>query len=697
MNLELHQIPTVALLLALLAVFGGLWLQWKSHPDREEQLGEAPSARQRHLMWLAGWTLVTLRLAIAGSGWEGAAAVQAIALNCIVLAPLMFVGSMAAQHFVRRPPILFVFAFGAPLVLFSALTALDPRPGETARMVLAACAVTAIYIGAAWGMRRNLLPAWISLTLVAVFGSPCLWLVLRGKYTIALHLVSSGILLMAACLFASAFRRVTVGTVFAVGGLTVWALARLRDFPIRPYLPSNFSHSVDLAEVLTAVGMIVLTLEDEIAANRAAHRRDQRAMLEMERYTGLYPSALPYDPSTQEYDDTCRIIAETSRFGQAAIFLRNAGGTFRLSGQFGLSASEAAALDAIARRTTDGKVQELSGPGRASREIAQVVRVDLTPSMAADDPALPEDLRRPRLIGIRVRDGGWQGALLLAGVRHPRELLRPQDVMPLELLVARIGAARENSALLRRLMQSERLAGLGQLASGVAHELNNPLTAVTGFAELLTETDGDLVRERAGVILSEARRMKKIIESLVRFRRISPAARAPFSVELLLRDVEKLTRHDLESARVQFRIEVAPGVPRAVGDGEQIRQVFLQLIRNSMSSLEGLADGEPRLLRVDLARSSDGVRIAFSDSGPGFPDPARAFDPFFTTRHPGEGMGLGLSVCYSIIHEQGGEISAENLPPHGAQIVIDLPVEEQAAGEPGDAADKSMARAIRAI
>jgi two-component system, NtrC family, sensor kinase len=268
--------------------------------------------------------------------------------------------------------------------------------------------------------------------------------------------------------------------------------------------------------------------------------------------------------------------------------------------------------------------------------------------------------------------------------------------MPLELLVARIGAAREHALLLRRLMQSERLAGLGQLASSVAHELNNPLTAVTGFAELLAENPQAEVQERGGIILNEARRMKKIVESLVRFRRLTPAGRSPVSVELLLRDIEKLARHDLESMRVELELRIANDLPRAMGDGEQIRQVFLQLVRNASIALEELPEGEPRRLTVEVRRQANCVQTAFTDNGPGFPDPSRAFDPFLTTRHTGEGVGLGLSLCYSIVHEQGGEISAENVQPRGARVTVELPMEEsaQAAQPRGDRDDDTLAPAM---
>lgn len=697
MTAELYQVPTLALLAALVAVFGWLWLQGRSQPGSRERIGQAPPARQRHLLWLSGWWLATLHLWMVLSGVGSAGAGRAIALVCMELAPLMFLASMAPQYLSKRTRIPCVVAFGIPLVAIAAIVGLDPHPEMAGRAALLGLTVAMIAIGGVWSLRKDLLPVWVGMSVVAVFGCVSVWLIARGESTAMLFLVRSGVLLMAAMLFAAAFRRVTVGVFFTVGGLAVWALPGILQVVsgVDPFL-LDVTRLTNLLRLLTAMGMIVLVMEDEIAANRATHVRDQKAQREMQQYAELYMEAMPYESSQDEYDGACRVITEVSRFGQAAVFLRNAGGTFRLAGQSGLTAQQAAALDGVARQITDEKTQEISRGESASPEIGQLVTLDLEPLMKPEDEPLLDAFRKARVLGIRVREGGWQGALLLGAVRDAEEPLQTQDVMPLQLLAARIGAAREHALLLRRLMQSERLAGLGQLASSVAHELNNPLTAVTGFAELLAESPQQEVKERGGIILSEARRMKKIVESLVRFRRLTPAGRSPVSVELLLRDIEKLARHDLESMRVELELRIANDLPRAMGDGEQIRQVFLQLVRNSSIALEDLPEGEPRRLTVEVTRRPNCVRTTFTDNGPGFPDPSRAFDPFLTTRHTGEGVGLGLSLCYSIVHEQGGEISAENVQPRGARVTVELPMEEtaQAAQPRGDRDDDTLAQAM---
>ncbi len=696
MNTELYQVPTLGLLAALVIVFGWLWLQGRSDPTRAQRIGQAPPARQRHLLWLAGWWLavVELWLKIFGVGTAGVGRV--LALVCMVLVPLMFLASLAPQFFyLRRARIPGVVAFGVPLILVTALVGARPVPGPLAQLVLLVGAVVALGVGAIWSLQRGLLPSWVALALVAGFGCSCLWLMAGGKYLETLYLAQSGMLAMAALLFAAAFRRLTAGVFLTVGGLAFWALpAILQLSGHEARLLFDLTSLTNLLRMLTAVGMVVLVMEDELAANRATHARDQQAQREIQRYASLYMEAMPFETSPREYDETCRAITEMSRFTRAAVLLRNAGGTFRLAGQSGFSPEEAAALDGMARQITRERELEISRPENMKQEIGDLMQVDLSP-LVREEPAL-QAFRKLRMMGIKVREGGWQGALLL-GARHSEaEPLQSQDVMPLELLVARIGATREHALLLRRLLQSERLAGLGQLASSVAHELNNPLTAVTGYAELLADSQRSEVEERAGIILSEARRMKKIIESLVRFRKLTPAGRWPVSVGLLLRDIEKLARHDLDTARVEMELRIPNDLPRAMGDGEQIRQVFLQLVKNASIALEDLPDGEQRRLIVEVTKDANCIRATFTDNSPGFSDPSRAFDPFLTTHHTGEGVGLGLSLCYSIVHEQGGEITAENVEPRGARITVDLPLEEATLSgrERGDSEGDALAPAM---
>jgi two-component system, NtrC family, sensor kinase len=675
-GIELYRIPTLILLIALVAVFGALWLESGGDRERRSQSQETPPARRRQLLWLVGWMFAAIQMETEVLGRGGSGILLAVARSAMQMAPLMFLGSLAPQYFSRRPRIHYVVAFGTPLIVFASLISFTPNPGRLAQGVLLACAFWAAFVAARWSLYRNLIPEWLSLVVVAAVSSACLWLTWNGQYDAVLALVHSGVLLMTAFLFASAFRRVTAGVVFTAGGLALWSLpVLLAPLAVSAEATNLLVRIINLTKVITAVGMIVLVLEDEIASNRAAQERDRRARQEMEKYTEIYLEDIPFEEESGQYDALCATITTVSRFRQAAIFVRTPDGRFRLAGRSGLDGALEGALDALARRTTEEKVAEVAAGQHFPQRIGNLVLMDLRPLMEPGDELFQLNFRQSHVMGIRTREGRLLGALLLAGLNNPEDPLLTEDVLPLELLVARIGAAREHQALLRQLLQAERLAGLGQLAGGVAHELNNPLTVVTGYAELMAEDESNPARDQALVILNEARRMKQIIESLMRFRKASAAGKLPLGVELLLRDIEKLASHELESAGVELELRIPREVPRVKADGEQMRQVFLQITRNAIASLQELGKDTHRRLCVEVVAIGKRVQITFADNGPGFVEPARVFDPFFTTRQPGEGMGLGLSVCYSIVREHGGTIAAENLKPQGAAVVIDLPAD----------------------
>ncbi len=673
---DLYRAPTLILLFVLVAVFGALWLQRRSLPPLRVRAGESLSARRRQLLWLAGWMFAAIQLEMEVFGRSQSGIWLAVSRVSMQMGALMFLGSMAPQYMTRKPRVLYIVAFAAPVILFAVLISLDPQPQSLARAVLMVCVLATLLVALRWGFEKNLLPVWLSLLLVGLVGCGVIWLTWRQDYPAVLSLTQSGIMLITALLFVLAFRRLTAGVIFTVGGLTGWALPMLLE-PLMgaALVPIVLLRAVNLMKVIAAVGMIVLVLEDEIASNKAAQLRDRRARLEMEKYTEIFLGAMPSDEDSGQYDPICEAIGGASRFSQAAVILRGPEGRFRLAGKAGMDGALTAALDALARRTTLDKVREIVQSKFYSQVIGHLALVDLTVLMEPGDELLQMNFREAHAVAIRGRDRELLGALLVAGLREAEAPLLTEDVLPLELLASRVGAAREQQMLLRRVFQAERLAGLGQLAGGMAHELNNPLTVVTGYAELMADNEG-AVRDQAVVILNEARRMKQIIDSLVRFRKASPVNRESLSIEVVLRDIEKLLRPELERERVQCQMLIPQQLPEIRADGDQIRQVFLQVAKNAIASMDAANGDLDRRLIVEAAADSHCVQITFSDNGPGFKNPARAFDPFYTTREQGEGMGLGLSICYSIIREHGGEISAVNLLPRGAAVVIELPAAE---------------------
>jgi two-component system, NtrC family, sensor kinase len=161
---------------------------------------------------------------------------------------------------------------------------------------------------------------------------------------------------------------------------------------------------------------------------------------------------------------------------------------------------------------------------------------------------------------------------------------------------------------------------------------------------------------------------------MLRFWKVSPVEHVSVSVTEILRDICQLRRTEFNQRQIELQLHLADNLPQIDGNRNQLQQMFLQLINNSLDALGESSDGRSKTLRVDASRDEDEVRVLISDNGPGFADADRAFDPFFAAKSPRAGAGKGLSVCYAIVRDHGGEITAHNLQPHGAALVIQLPL-----------------------
>lgn len=221
-----------------------------------------------------------------------------------------------------------------------------------------------------------------------------------------------------------------------------------------------------------------------------------------------------------------------------------------------------------------------------------------------------------------------------------------------------------------QLVQSEKLASLGQLAAGAAHEINNPLTAILGFSDLLAEDPSlpEKTRSTAAKIREQARRTKTMVTNLLSFARQVPSERMLLDINTIVTNAVQLRTLDLHgSTRIELQLEsVLPGVR---GDGNQLLQVFFNIVGNAIEALEP-AGG---VLTIRTLRERYNVVVLFSDTGPGIQELNRVFDPFYTTKPVGKGTGLGLSICYGLVQEHGGMITCSNRPEGGAVFRVELP------------------------
>ncbi|MDP3773538.1 MAG: ATP-binding protein [Gemmatimonadales bacterium] len=242
----------------------------------------------------------------------------------------------------------------------------------------------------------------------------------------------------------------------------------------------------------------------------------------------------------------------------------------------------------------------------------------------------------------------------------------------------------ETRRLQEQLIQSEKLSAIGQLIAGVAHELNNPLASVLGFADFLTEA-ADVpanLREPLRVIQEEAQRAAGIVKNLLTFARKQDQERRSLSVGPILERTLALLKNQLIGLKVEPLLVVEPGLPDIDGSANQLQQVLVNVVNNAAQAIA--STGRPGTVVVRARPWLDGIAIDVVDNGPGIPEEVqnRVFEPFFTTKAEGEGTGLGLSICQGIVKEHGGKITLKSAPGHGATFTIELPP----AGAPDDRA-----------
>ena len=325
-------------------------------------------------------------------------------------------------------------------------------------------------------------------------------------------------------------------------------------------------------------------------------------------------------------------------------------------------------------------VDEAGGVRRANRSLAEMLGGPL-----------------PKLIGVQLGQALGQSdelrAVLDAARRdeRPPPLVTRSDVLgrTLRINAARIaGTTPEQSVVVlvedvtdqqvmeSQLIQSEKLAAVGQLVSGVAHELNNPLTSIAGLSEFLLEQKdlGPKDRGHLKVIHEQAERAGRIVRNLLTFARKGPAERSFVDLNELLHRTLMLMSYDLRLKDIAVEKNLATDLPGVLGDRHALQQVVLNLLTNAAQAVSDNPPERPRTVAVHTW--SDGaVHLRIADSGPGIPPDVQAqlFTPFFTTKEPGQGTGLGLSISYSIVEAHGGRITVEQPAEGGAAFRVDLP------------------------
>ena len=270
--------------------------------------------------------------------------------------------------------------------------------------------------------------------------------------------------------------------------------------------------------------------------------------------------------------------------------------------------------------------------------------------------------------GARHRDGTWR-TMRAAG----SQLVDAEGkISGIIISVRDITVERK---LEQQIVQSERLAAMGAMIGGVAHELNNPLTSIMGVSELLQDTEtNETSRKQLAMLQQQARRAAEIVQNLTYFARPPAPGKSRISLVEVVERTLNLHAYSLRKNNITVDFLKEPGIPYALGDPHQLMQVFLNLILNAEHAIRDVRD--KGTLRIRLGKGDSSVWVSFHDDGPGIPKEnlSSIFDPFYTTKRPGRGTGLGLSICKSVLKEHSGSVEAANAPDGGALFTVTLPV-----------------------
>jgi signal transduction histidine kinase len=668
---DTYHLPALILTVLLLPAFFHLY--WRSRDLRP-------------LLWFLGFLFAAFRLLqnYTLGWWDGsdalahpwfAAAGQAAAQ---ISAALLLASFSPRKFRLGRMRILYAIAFAIPLVIYAILlfgVYGGGLPVGLPFLIFPVLGALSLFVGCFWGYSRANMPTWLGLGLCIVLGGAGLWICVTLGRDWPLVFVECALHATTAMLVFYAFRRFSLGTLLTGLGFVAWSLGIAQALPVvvaNPGLHVNLVRIDLMGSVVAALGLILLALEDELEIKRDAEEREHRARKELEAYTFLTLSRRRVEEFDQQATQICESVVTNSRFSGVTLILLHGSGSFRVAGSAGLDEATANALEALVARIP---VAGFLAPGSGTPAVqhSQTLVLDLEPWLLPGDDLIRLGLTTVLATPLYGRSA-TEGVLFLTGDREPDVPIRADDLFPVEMLAARIQSARSQTIMLEKLIDAEKFAGLGQMANNVTRQLNNPLTVILGYASLLEETEELHPQAQRAVeaILTEARHMRSTLESLSRMSRSQSEHLAAISITELLTDMEQLHRSEFVHRSIDFRLQIAPSLPRVLGNPQQVRQALLYCLHYAMDAVEKQDAAGEKTVRMEAIAEEGRVKIVISHTGQGFLHPARAFDPFIPTQAEGETSGLGLNLCATILRDNNGRASAVNCEPRGAAIILEL-------------------------
>lgn len=646
------KLPTIL----ILAVLVGIFISLRKH---------SPSERTR--LWMFAWTLIFVHFFVqifeTRTGFiEGI--IESTDLAALELSGVVFLISLArsAEDRVRRN-ILFLI-----LIPAATLHAIGATFGWQNRWLMSSFVAVFFFGLAGFAFFAHKVRSRFNLTLGIVLsaaGACAMAAQVSGDSQVAVYMILSLTFAICGFLFWKRFPRHSAGVLTVAAGFLSWGavfpIGALVDY-LYPKLALN-PEIWNVPKFFVAFGMILAVLEEKsrLVEENSAHEHEENEL--MSRFSRITSRLLSGADPMNVCKEIADALTQTASFRSASVALLREDGSLCIAASSGRSAADAQAFDAIREDLTIGRIGELCA---SSEKLGSNSFRLAAGSVSGRADASPSEIIVP-LISSRATCLGWIALLPLDATSQTigREIAR------VEMLAADLAVTIENARLHHQLVRSEKLAAIGQLVAGVAHELNNPLTGIIGYSELLSEeVTNESAAKKISKLGNEARRMHRIVSGLLRFARQSSSSERASNLEAAVRDALQLREFHLRKLGVEVQTQIESGLPPLAIGEDELKQIVLNLLNNAIDAVE---ESRERIIRIGAQKAKDRIHVEFSDSGPGFSDLNRAFDPFYTTKPVGKGTGLGLSICYGIVRECGGDIHLSNNKPYGACVRIEVP------------------------
>lgn len=636
----------------------------------------------RLTLWSVGWTLVFthfLAQLLEPAGGQAIPLLRAADSGALMLSAVVFLVSLSSvvEDRLRRSTLL--AALAVPFVSYAVLEALH----VTARWPYVLCVIAGFAAAAGftvWGKSKFSVATGVVIFFCSL---ACIWAlrtVLHGWFQEgAVILLTLGFAL-AGVFMCRNYWAPTPAVLTIASGFFCWAAV----FPI--LLGHSFSHGIllpsalwDTPKLFVAFGMILAVVEDKSHAIVGMEHRAGVLQRQLERFSALSSRLLSSAAPGTICPDIASAVTELTRFRAVVLHIDQGDGNLRVAGA---SYSEEACLRALQQRTRDWTSAQIKSVCSHAHRIGNgsfllpLAEPALTGGQAAAAAAAGEP-GLELLIPLWSASGTCLGSVALLGPAD-ESTISLEELARIESLAADLAVAVELKSLHTQLVCSEKLAAMGQLVAGVAHELNNPLTAIMGFGELISDavtcksTNDQLQR-----LIRETRRMKRITDNLLRFSRQGSAEASAAQLLPVLQEVTALCEYYTRKANISVEMDVPSNLPLLAISEDEIKQVLLNLFNNSCDALQESA--VPRKITIRAYLLGTRAVIEVEDNGPGFANLDRALDPFYTTKPAGKGTGLGLSICCGIAKRRAGDLKIENVTPHGGRVRLELPLAQGVA------------------